>query len=542
MSTRLWYSLIIFFCLFPLFYIFSTTDLFHSHDGLVHLPRIAAYFKALSDFQIPLRWAGDLNYGYGLPLFNFIYHTPYLVASFFLFLGVNLVTSFKLSLALSYILSGVFMFGFARAFFKDDKKAFMVAIFYQFAPFRFVELLVRASFGEVYTYTFLPLVLWQLTLLFRHRSYITFLLTSLSTFLLILSHNAVSLLFFGLCALFTAFFSKSRKNFLLGAGALVTGLLLASFYWIPAIAEHKYTYGDLFMKDLFHSHFFPVQNFFLPTFFSPIPRYTEGISLQIGLFHLLGLLLGVLSLFMSKTAFFTKKFIIFSLVLVISAFFFMGSFSSFVWEHVALFRQFQFPWRFLSIVVFATSLSAVSLFSYSFFRKRIIYALLVGLVILSTVFYWRPSLGYDKINESYYWNFPLNTTYYGETDLIWSAGPAKSYPKNRVEAISGKATIKNFQKKSNLHTFQVTAGENVALVDHTQYFPGWKVYVDNAAVPIQFQDPNWRGLITFPVAQGSHNVKVVFSESPVRKIADAISLLSLIGLLSVFILLKLKFK
>ena len=51
------------------------------------------------------------------------------------------------------------------------------------------------------------------------------------------------------------------------------------------------------------------------------------------------------------------------------------------------------------------------------------------LIIASTVFYWKPAEGFDKVNEEYYWNFPLNTTYYGETDVIWSAGAFKKYPK-----------------------------------------------------------------------------------------------------------------
>ena len=144
----------------PLISIFSTSQFPHVHDGIVHLARMAAYFKALQDFQIPVRWAGDLNFGYGMPLFNFIYHVPYLLSALFIFLGFGLVSTFKIVLSLSFLLSGVFMFAFAKAFFKDDKKALLVTIFYQFAPFRLVELLVRGSYGEVYAYTFFPLVLF----------------------------------------------------------------------------------------------------------------------------------------------------------------------------------------------------------------------------------------------------------------------------------------------------------------------------------------------------------------------------------------------
>src|SRR3989344_4248822 len=167
MSSFKHYLVILAISLLPFLIIFATPDLPHTHDGLVHLPRIAAFYKALSDGHVPVRWAGDLNYGYGMPLFNFIYQLPYLVSSVFIFLGFGLVNSFKLSISLSFILSGIFMFLAAKEFFEDDKKAFFVSIFYQFASFRLVELLIRGSFGEVYTYTFLPLVLYGLLKLFK---------------------------------------------------------------------------------------------------------------------------------------------------------------------------------------------------------------------------------------------------------------------------------------------------------------------------------------------------------------------------------------
>src|SRR5690348_1138562 len=137
------FLLVVFFTsLLPFIPFFITNDLLHTHDGLVHLPRLAAYFKALSEGNFPVRFAGYLNYGYGLPLFNFIYQTPYLVGSAFLLLGFSLVNAFKFSLLLSFILSGIFMYLFGTEYFEDQKKGFLMCIFYQFTPFRLVELMV----------------------------------------------------------------------------------------------------------------------------------------------------------------------------------------------------------------------------------------------------------------------------------------------------------------------------------------------------------------------------------------------------------------
>lgn len=518
------YLLVLGISLLPLISLFATADLIHTHDGLVHLPRIAAYYKALLDGQIPVRWAGDLNYGYGMPLFNFIYQLPYFIASLFIFAGSGLVFAFKLSLALSYILSGIFMLAFARTFFKDDKKALLVTIFYQFAPFRLVELLIRGSFGEVYAYTFLPLALWGMTLLFQKINYRNFLLTSMGTALLIISHNSVSLLFFGVIIIFIIFFSKTRKNLIAGGLALSGGLLLSAFYWLPAIVEHQYTHGDLYMKNVYLQYFVPMWQFFVPNFLNSKILQTEGISVQFGLFHEIALIISTFAILRKKLDGKTKKLIYFCLLLIVISILFMQPISKIFWANISLIRQFQFPWRFLSIVAFVTALLSVGYLELPIFKKKTVYIVMLILVVTSTIYYWKPQLGVDKIDEGYYWNFPLNTTYYGETDVVWSAGPAQSYPKERVEIISGEGEIKNFTKKSNLHAFLIIAKTEVVLISHTQFFPGWKVYVNDQMTPIQFQDPNWRGQIEFSVPRGEYQVKVIFGENKFRFLSNMLSL------------------
>lgn len=527
-----YYLLILLTSLLPFIHIFVTPDMPYTHDGLVHIPRLAAYYKALSDFQIPVRWAGDLNYGYGLPLFNFMYQTPYIIGSFFIFLGFNLITSFKLILLISFIFSGIWMFAFTKEFFKDETKALLVTVFYQFFPFRLVELLVRGSIGEVYTYTFLPLVLFGILKFLRTSEYKYFFLGSLAVGLLILSHNSVSLLFFGVIALFLLFFLRKKKEVVSGFTVLSTGLFLSAFYWIPAIFEHRYTYGDLFMKKLYLEHFAPLLQFFIPNFIDSKEFQTGGISVQIGAFHVAALLLSIYVLSsQKKLENQLRRVTMYSIILFLISMFFMLPLSSIFWERVSILRQFQFPWRFLAVIGFSTSLLAVFFISLDFFQKKSRFYLLIFLVIVSTLYYWKPSLGYKKINEGYYWNFPLNTTYYGETDVIWSAGPAGKYPKSRIEVIDGKATVQNLIKKSNLQTFEVAAERDTVLVSNIQYFPGWRVYIDRKKVEPQFQDPNWRGLIKFPVTKGNHAVRIVFGESKVRLIADIVSIVTGIGLI-----------
>ncbi len=524
MSSFKHYILILAISALPFVTVFLNPNLPHTSDGGVHLPRIAAYVKALQDGHFPVRWAGDLNYGYGLPLFNFMYPAPYFIGALFVLSGLGLVVSFKLVLLLSFLLSGIFMYIFALELFEDERVAMLLTVFYQFAPFRLVELLVRGSIGSVYAYAFLPLVLYGVTHMHKKPVVSSGILLSIATGLLVISHNSLSLVFFLVACVYAASLTKFKKPFISVCIALFLGLALAAFYWVPALAEHSYTYGDLFMRNLYKGYFPPLINFFIPNF-TDIARLRVGeVSVQLGLFHTIALILTCIVLVRGLVNHqLTKLLLILSVILTSVTLFIMQPVSLFLWERISLLRQFQFPWRFLGITTLTTSIMALSFISFGILKNKFLYVALLVLTVASTAYYWYPPQGFDKVREADFWNYPLNTTYFGETDLIWSGGPAKGFPKNRIEVIEGIATVSNFTKKTQIHSFNVTAERSAKLVDNTQYYPGWRVYVDSQKVPIQFQDANYRGLITFDVPAGTHAVRAVFEESPIRLGSDLLT-------------------
>ncbi len=526
--------------LVPIGSMFLTSDMVHTHDGPVHLARIAAYYNALRDGQFPPRWAGELNYGYGTPVFIFMYPFPYLLGSLFVALGASLTLSFKLLLTTSFVLSGIFFYGWLARVTKNTSMALLATIVYQFAPYRLVELTVRGSMAEAFGFTFAPLVLWMLTLFMEKPTIRAASWVAVATTLLVLSHNSISLVFFVIICLYVLFIQAKPRARYLAFAALFTGIGLASFYWLPALLEHKFTYGDLFMREMFRTHFAPVMQFITPNLTNEPALQTGGVVMWLGITQSVAILVALWALFKKKLKGLEKILVTFGLAVLAVSLFFMTPASLLLWERIGFLRQFQFPWRLLASCAFATGLISLSYFAIPRLRTKAGLTILILITVFSTIFYWKPPLGFDRIDEGYFWKYPLNTTFFGEADVIWSAGPASGFPKNRVEVVEGDAEIKDFVRHTAWHAFTVDAKGGTTLVSNTQYFPGWRVLVDGTKTPIQFQDQTSRGLIRFTVPTGTHEVRVVFARSKARLTGEAATVTTLILLIGANVLYKKK--
>ena len=514
----------------------------HSHDGPMHLARMPAYYKAIAEGQILPRWAAGFDYGYGTPLFSFYYHLPYLLAVPLMAMGIGLVVSFKVILIGSFVFSGIFMFAFAKELFGDIRRAYVATIIYQFAPFHIVDLIVRGDTGEGLALTFLPLILLFIMRLFHGgKPKDTVIPIAISSTLMILSHSTIGLMLFAVSVLFVLLLAPSGRTRFYAYLGLGLGVIFTTFFWLPIVAERKYTYGDFFMKDMYTSHFAPLWMFFVPNLTNTARLQIGGIAVNFGIVPVISLCVALWQFHKNKLRDLSKKLVIFSLIALAAALFVMQPISSFLWSQISILRAFQFPWRFLNVTVFAFAiLSAVVLVRKNTSNKFIVSMLAIA--VLSTAVYWIPPLGFDKVNESSLWNYPLNTTFFGEIDSIWSAGMRGKYPVHQYEVIEGRAKIQNPKKSGTRHSFTVVADSQVRVVDNTQFFPGWRAFVDDKKTPIEFQDQNWRGLITFSVPSGTHKIRVEFGDSPIRQVAQYISILSIITAAAVSIGLNFKHK
>jgi uncharacterized membrane protein len=478
---------------------------FPSHDGEWAVVRLADMIRTLRDFQFPARYSGFLNHGYGYPLFNFTYPLPYYLGAVVrLLLPISLVGTVKLLFAASVILSGLGMFLAARAVWKSHWAALVCAALYIYLPYRVVDLYARGSIGESLSFIWFPLIIWAMK---TQR----LLLGSLFFAALVLTHNIMAVLFLPVVAAFV--FLEGRRTILI----LILGMGMAAFFWLPALAEKP----DILLSKI------PIADralYFVRPWQLVAPKWGYGIptdaqnsfGYQLGLAQIGAI---VLSLFCLRK----NKYVFVIVGLVSALVLLMFPISKKFWEIVPLLKEINYPWTLLAPIGFLTSLLAGGVI-----KKPVIGIILIGVAIVTVLPFAHPEKFFDK-GDGYYLTNDATTTSSDELMPLWVRDAPTDRFSQKAEILSGSGTISDLKFSSKATNFKVFLDSPARLRLSTIYFPGWQVEASGKNIPIDFE--NSRGLIEFSLPAGDFNVSANFTDTPVRGIANLLSVISLGALL-----------
>jgi len=318
-----------------------------THDGIDHVARIANFYQSLKEGNVVPRWAANLNWGYGHPILMFLYPLPSYIASLFHFLGLSFVDSTKMVLAVSMVGSGLVMYLWLAAAF-GKRAGFIGGLLYVFAPYRFVDLYVRGALGEHVAFVFPPLVLYFLYKMSQSISVKRLLVNSIgvtvSTALLILSHNAIAVMFLPIIGVYILylFLFESKQRWIFGLAsiaALIAGFGLSAFFWIPAFFEGKYTLRDIVTSGDAITRFVPWSWFV----YSPW-NYGQGDTLtkSLGIAQWLGVIAAVIAIGKAKKSS-VRIILISTIAILFFSFFIMTSWASPVWKEITLLSKIPIP-------------------------------------------------------------------------------------------------------------------------------------------------------------------------------------------------------
>ena len=142
------------------FSLFLIPNMSRGHDLAFHLSRISAIkdnlkLGIIGGFIYP-NYLGD--YGYGNPLFYpdlFLY-----IPAFLSFLGLSVITSYKIFLLVISFVSVLSMYICVEGITGNKKTAIISSIIYGFASYRLIDMFTRAALGETLAFAFAPLIIY----------------------------------------------------------------------------------------------------------------------------------------------------------------------------------------------------------------------------------------------------------------------------------------------------------------------------------------------------------------------------------------------
>lgn len=537
MTTSAKYKFLIFALLLSFVSVLSLfgSGLPPTHDGEYHVVRFYEFNKAIEDGNLYPRWASDLNNGFGVPLFNYVYPLPNYFASFVHLFGVSFIDSFKLSLAIATVLGAGFFYLWARIFW-GNLGGLVSSVFYTFSPYHLLDIYIRGSVGEVWALAIFPAFLWAFTIYIKTKKPKFLPLSVLLFALLIFSHNILALMFSSFAFFYATYLiykeNQGREMLIRCFLIVLLGLSLSSIFWLPALLEKSYVVG-LEIYDI-TSNFPLLYELLIPTWGS---GFSEGslndrLSFQIGIANLFVIFISVIMLFLNRKKDSNKSWVLFFVLWFFFVFFLMLKSSQFIWDNIPLTNYFQFPWRLLSLEIFICSFLAGGIVYFGK-AKKILAGFLIAIAILLGIGYAKPAHFLHR-NDTYYTtrsNFIDGTNSPGNTfNTAWFKGAEKN--KNKLTLASGSANIEIKSLQSSNYFAEIKANEDSKILVNIAYFPGWTVWINNKKTEMQQTKD---GLFSFSVPKGKHKIEVKLEDTFLQRAgvlgfyASALVLLVLFG-------------
>lgn len=511
---------------------------FTSHDGAGHLVRLAQYLTLLADGQIPPRFSGTLLGHLGYPIFVFSYPLPFILGSFFSGLGFSLTNSLKLVFGLSLWWSGLGMYLLLRQWFKP-LAGFAAAFLFLVAPYRLVLIFVRAAVGEALALSLLP---WLLLAL--HKKNVIFL--AIMVALVTLSHSLFWPMYLGLIISYL-FLLKFNWSWLKG---LLLGLGLSAFYWLPLFFERKYVVFDQFYINLAVGHLVAFKQLLYSVWgygFSHAGVEQDAMSFQVGIAQWLVVGAAMIMIWFRPKAANPRRLASGILVWFLLAIALMVDWppAKYLWQNFTPIKMIDIPWRLLTVAVFSASFLAAWLVEQ---QRKLKLFLVFGLITVA-LYTNRNHLRINEVvnqPESAYFNDTGTTTFLNEYRPRWRQSDKVKVIDPKVFSEAESENINLLANRSNLLEFTTDFSQAREVQINLLYYPGWRFYSGNSELSlgdqIKIVTPQtderqagfgpWsfseiEGTLRMIVPARPQSYRFTFSETPLRKTADGLSLLAL---------------
>ncbi|NCF64567.1 MAG: hypothetical protein GWP61_01245 [Chloroflexi bacterium] len=560
-----WHLLLVTFLSLPLIMpLLRWTAVPCTHDGHLHVHRVAAMRHAWQNGVHFSRWLPDLAFGYGYPFFIYREPTPLYAILWTHLLGFPLPAASNLFYAFCILAAGWFMFLWVKDV-AGPRAGIVSAVAYMAAPYVLLDALVRGNAPESLALPLLPLLLWIGRRWIIQGSLVTFLLSVFSLAFLSLSHNISLLIFTPVLMLYliaVGWLHQLAWRPLLLRLLLLFGLGLGMtfFYTGGALLEMDQVtlnQSTATRNNDFHFNFASWTEILAPVAAEDPNLLNPPLPIRLGWVPAALALLGASTLLWKKPGREQRWHVVMMLVATAVFLFMSLPVSLPIWEALPLIDFVQFPWRFIGRAALPVAFLAGAPFArnemaperYTQGKGRLISKLalvgVVGLLLLEAL----PGL-YPRTCEENSFPTIVNVHNYERASGLVGIDPEGSYfPRTVRQRPDQSALEADYQIGAIPQRFDMSVLPDgaTARADYrglsatvtvespsafiARYFsfafPGWVVTVDGQVVPVTPDDPD--GLITFAIPAGEHIIDVRWQSTLLRTTLSLLSILALVG-------------
>ena len=532
--------------------------LYRGDDLYFHLQRIEGIAEGLKCGQFPVRIQPQWMNGYGYPVSVFYGEGILAVAGVLRLIGFPLQLSYKLFIFGLNFFTWIIAFFCIRRIVKDDKIAVLGGIFYVLAPYRLMNLYLRAAVGEYTALAFLPLVLvgaYEILLETKENRKFSWTILAAGMTGIIQSHiltcEIVALVLGTSCLIcFKRTFAKERFfDFLKAVGATLAVNLFFLVPFLDYMRDEFYVNSEQFGGPIQTSGAFISQIFsFFPHGYgmesSVVEGLTEGVEkpLAIGWMFISGMILFLVEWKKNKnnseTGMRLARFCCIGAIVLL--------YMSTIWfpwnalyESSELFAllssRIQFAWRLLgTVTVFLTVVVCVILKDWKNGRGRGVFLVFAGILLgitgISTGYFYismqeKADVIYIADIESIS-SFELVSGEYVPVGVDWSPGQmpeGKVRKSDLVEIVEGKKNGTDYE----LSCVNLSDQEQTVELPMT-YYRGYTAKDSKTGGDVLL-DAGENGRIRLTLGGNySGTVQVWFQEPVAWRISEVISLISVI--------------
>lgn len=524
--------------------VFTLKEIFHpglyyAHDSIYHFVRLFHFNYELNAGQFPVRISSLLAYGYGYPLFTYVYPLPYLAGFFFNSLGLQLSDALKLTLFFCSLFSLIIWYLWLRLHF-NRFSSFIGSLIFWFIPYRFLTIFVTFQLGTIVAMSFFPFVFIGIFLLtmknFNPNCYrfgLIFFILGISGMLL--SHLITLIIVFPIILIYLIIRlfelwknSLSKIYFFKLIWIIFSSVVfvfgLTSFYWLPALIEKNWVKaGHQPIVDI-DDHFPSIEQLFFPNWgygYSVIGD-EDGLSMQLGIAQWLIIVATFILLFI-KAIIYKKKFqnndkVL--LILLITSFiylFLMLEFSSLIWN-ISLLESLQHPWRLLAVFGILTSIMATLIAQTRFGKYLTIVFVLISIINVRN--YLRP-MSFDFMSDQ---TLLSKIEIIQSGDVSWEFLPIwANLSESLINSLSNSSIseIKSINEKS----LKILKKENNEIVFAKIYHPAWLIYDNDKLIPAY---KNSEGFLSANINSSDYSLKIKIGKTESSQLADVITISSFV--------------